>query len=630
MVYWHVETDYIALLLFIVMLVKNRRIKRDTSIRHQMFSRVLIISIFSVIVDIVSSTVMNACKSWWVYQAVMTFYVMTIPLLAAAWECYSITLVSGEARGRVFRKVRLSLIPYVVFCALAATNPWTGWFFHLTREIVYSRGPLFLSVGIGFYTAYSLAAIAVVICGQRKFEMRTDVILLIFFFSLSIGAMYLQLAHPGWLIVNAAYAVVYVFCDMTIEEERRNALYREIERQNTSLKTAIKSAERANQSKSDFLSRMSHDIRTPMNGIIGMTHIARQQINPPKTNDCLDKIDTSSQFLLGLINDILDMQKVESGKIKLHPEPYPVADFNSYIDAVVKPLYEEKNQIFQVDIRCLDNVIPVMDILRFNQIMFNLLSNAVKYTPEGGKITMTVWGQLLPGHKERVYTKISDTGVGMSEEFQKVLFEPFTQEERDDTSRKRGSGLGLAIVKKMVDLMGGSIAVESRLGYGTTFLVTLDFDYLEASQKQWKKPEAQTVADNELAGKHILLCEDHPMNQEVAKALLNEKKMIVELAENGRQGVECFARSPEGFYDAILMDIRMPVLDGYGAAVQIRTLSRTDAKTVPIIAMTADAFSDDVQQCLDVGMNDHIAKPVDAKQLYRALSQAIQKRNHPQ
>lgn len=628
MVYWHVETDYIALLLFVVMLVKNHRIKQDTSIRHQMFSWVLIISIFSVVVDIVSSTVMNECKNWWFYQIIMTFYVMTMPLLAAAWEGYSITLVSGENRNEVFRRVKLSLIPYVVFCALAVTNPWTELFFHLSKTMVYSRGVLFVPMGIGLYTAYSLAAIAVVLRGQRKFELRTDVILLIFFFALSIGAMYLQLANPGWLIVNAAYAVVYVFCDMTIEEERRNALYREIEHQNTSLKMAIRSAEQANQSKSDFLSRMSHDIRTPMNGIIGMTHIARQQPNPPKTDDCLNKIDMSSQFLLGLINDILDMQRVESGRIKLHPEPYPAADFNRYIDAVVKPLYEEKNQIFQADLRCIDNVIPVMDILRFNQVMFNLLSNAVKYTPEGGKITMTVRGELLPGHKERIFTKISDTGIGMSEDFQKVLFEPFTQEERDDTSQKRGSGLGLAIVKKMVDLMGGSITVESQPGQGTTFFVTLDFDYLEADQAHWKKTETQNISGSELAGRHILLCEDHPMNQEVAKALLNEKQMIVEVAENGKQGVELFSHSPEGFYDAILMDIRMPVLDGYGAALQIRMLPRTDARTVPIIAMTADAFSDDVQQCLDVGMNDHIAKPVDAGQLYGTLSRAIRKRTH--
>jgi signal transduction histidine kinase len=395
----------------------------------------------------------------------------------------------------------------------------------------------------------------------------------------------------------------------------------------TELQEALRQANAAARAKSEFLSRMSHDIRTPMNGIIGMTHIAREQENPPRTAECLEKIDTSSKFLLGLVNDILDMSKAESGKIELRPEPYPIADFNSYIESVIRPLCQEKNQTLTLDVAPIDRIVPIIDVLRFNQIMFNLLSNAVKYTPEGGSVSLHIRPKLLPGHRERIVAIISDNGIGMSEEFQKVLFDPFTQDARSDTSESRGSGLGLAIVKRMVDLMNGSIVVKSHPGRGSTFIVTLDFDYIEADQLS--PAEQRPAADPNrtlLSGRHVLLCEDHPLNQEIATALLEEKQMLVDIAENGQIGAEMFARSTPGFYDLILMDIRMPVMDGYDAAAQIRAMKRADAHTVPIIAMTADAFADDVQKCLEAGMNAHVAKPIDPALLYAALEDVLLKR----
>ncbi len=242
-----------------------------------------------------------------------------------------------------------------------------------------------------------------------------------------------------------------------------------------------RAAEAANTAKSDFLSRMSHDIRTPLNGIIGMAYLAAQEQNPPRTADCLAKIDTSSRFLLGLINDILDMARVESSRVELKPEPYPIEEFNRYLDAVIRPLCRERGQQFVLDEKfALRDVLPLADKLRCNQIIFNLLSNAVKYTPEGGTITYRIRGSLLPSGKMQIEHRISDTGIGMSEEFQKVLFEPFPQENRNDSSEIRGTGLGLAIVKKLVDLMDGAIRVESAPGAGTTFRVTLCFDTVPA------------------------------------------------------------------------------------------------------------------------------------------------------
>ena len=374
--------------------------------------------------------------------------------------------------------------------------------------------------------------------------------------------------------------------------------------------------QRANAAKSEFLSRMSHDIRTPLNGIIGMTRIAGAEPNPPRTADCLGKIDISSRFLLGLVNDILDMTKAESCRIELHPEPYPLEEFLSYLDAVIRPLCREKGVRFVADVpRQTQRDLPLADRLRFNQIFFNLLSNAVKYTPAGGTVTLLCDLQRRPGGLT-LYARVEDTGVGISPGFLPHVFEAFTQEGRSDISADRGSGLGLAIVKKMVDLMGGTIAVQSTLGQGTAFDVALPLGL--AGQAQPDDPPAP-AGQKPLTGLRVLLCEDHPLNQEIATALLADRGVQVELAADGAEGARKFRQSAPGWYNAVLMDLRMPVMDGYEAARAIRALQRPDARNVPIIAMTADAFEEDVQKCRAAGMNGHVPKPVDPQELYRVL-----------
>jgi len=392
-------------------------------------------------------------------------------------------------------------------------------------------------------------------------------------------------------------------------------------RQNVRLAAAKREADTANQAKSEFLSRMSHDMRTPLNGIIGVTNLAERLDNTPQMTDYLGKIDTSSKFLLGLINDVLDMSKAESGKLELHPEPYDLQRFSDYLDAVIAPLCREKHQKFLVDAESLPGVVPKLDPLRVNQIFFNLLSNAVKYTPEGGTITCRLRTESLGGSRLSITAEVSDTGIGISEDFQKVLFDPFTQENRSDVTETRGTGLGLAIVKKIVDAMGGTISVRSELHKGTAFTVRFEADSVSADALAHRNPaDAEAAGDDAaLAGKHVLLCEDHPLNQEIARTLLEAKGMLVDIAEDGRRGAEMFRQSPPGHYGVVLMDIRMPVMDGYAAAREIRAMPRADAKTVPILAMTADAFADDVQKCLAAGMNGHLAKPIDPAKLYDAL-----------
>jgi signal transduction histidine kinase len=433
-------------------------------------------------------------------------------------------------------------------------------------------------------------------------------------------------AHSAAVMAGiCAVAIVIVFLYITSAQRKRQNLQLAAAKQEA--EAARQTADSANWAKTDFLSRMSHDIRTPMNGIIGMTYLAKQQDDPEKAREYLDKIDTSSKFLLGLVNDILDMTKVESGKIELHPEPYPPQEFASYMEAVIKPLVMEKNQTIDYRIDLPKNVVPLQDKLRINQIVFNILSNAVKFTPEGGNIRYSTSAKISAGDIMEMHIEVSDNGVGMSEEFQKAIFNPFTQEGRNDTFASRGTGLGMTITKRLVDLMDGTIRVESRLGQGSTFFVDLPFKTVPAKVSACADVNAEkaTIQDaSVLSRRHILLCEDHPLNQEIAKVLLEGKQIIVSTAEDGKIGVEMFRNSSPGYYDAVLMDIRMPVMDGIEATKTIRALDRPDAKTVPIIAMTADAFADDVQRCREAGMIGHIAKPIDPETLYSTILRAIE------
>ena len=394
------------------------------------------------------------------------------------------------------------------------------------------------------------------------------------------------------------------------------ALNEELERRLAAEQTLKKKALAANEAKTEFLSRVSHDMRTPLNVILGMSHIAAGQQDPAVMRDCLTKIDTSSKFLLGLINDVLDMAQVEQGRIRLHPAPYPMEEFSGYLDAVIRPLCDGKELRFVLDARPLAGKAPLIDALRANQILFNLLSNAVKFTPAGGTVTLRLRTRRAGADRLALRVVVGDTGIGMSAAFQQHLFEPFTQEYRDDVSLGRGTGLGLAVTKKLVDLMGGTIRIRSASGRGTTVTLCGIFACVPAGT-----PAAAPAAgdDGILAGRRVLLCEDHPLNQEIACAMLSAKKLLVDTAENGQQGVELFARSPAGFYQAVLMDLRMPVMDGYAATAAIRALDRADAKTVPILAMTADTFAEDVQKCLASGMDGHISKPVDPAALYELL-----------
>ncbi len=517
-------------------------------------------------------------------------------------------------------------------------------------------------------------------------------------------------------------------------------------------------AEKASRSKSEFLSNMSHDIRTPMNAIVGMTSIALTNINnTERVQDCLRKIVLSSKHLLGLINDVLDMSKIESGKMNLNVELVSLREVMDSIVTIIQPKIKEKHQKFNVFIYDIVSENVLCDGVRLNQILLNLLSNAIKYTPEKGSIEVALHEKTSPKGEDyvRILLQVKDNGIGMSEEFQNRIFDSFTRDDNKRVHKIEGTGLGMAITKYIVDAMGGEIKVKSKQGVGSEFCVTLDFKRVEGQEQNmilpdftmlvvdddrqlcetttaalksigiqaewtldgesavqivkqhhaahndyhiilldWKLPgmdgirtarelrkqlgndvpillisaydcseiedEAREAGVNgflskplfrstlyyglkpytdssaeqvveekvnmDFSGKRILLAEDNDLNREIATELLKELGLTLDWAENGQICADMFSQSQIGFYDAVLMDIRMPVKDGYEATDMIRSMDRPDA-SLPIIAMTADAFYEDIQKCLDHGMNAHVAKPIDIKEIARVLSKCFSGRN---
>ncbi|MEA4854326.1 MAG: ATP-binding protein [Christensenella sp.] len=390
--------------------------------------------------------------------------------------------------------------------------------------------------------------------------------------------------------------------------------------QNQRLGIALEEAKRANAAKSEFLSRMSHDMRTPMNGIIGLTGLALEL--PNRTEEItrhLKGIQGSGQYLLSLINDVLDMSKIESNMLALNPQPISSKGVVSEILAAVRNSADEKH--VALDLRRVgaqQDYYIVADKLRLQQIFINILSNAIKFTPVGGKVEWTIeWMCFEDGILHDKIT-VRDNGIGMSAEFLPKLFEPFVQERGSISTAYTGTGLGMSIVKSLVKAMGGKIEVHSEKGVGTEVVILLDFPVVSAPQPEERN---ECLWQVELDGKHVLLCEDHPVNMQISRTLLEKKGLLVTPVFNGQEGVDTFAASSEHFYDAVLMDIRMPVMDGLSATKAIRALPRADAKMVPIIAMTANAFDEDAQKSLDAGMNAHLAKPIEPDKLYQTLAE---------
>ena len=424
-------------------------------------------------------------------------------------------------------------------------------------------------------------------------------------------------AEYGGLAVGVSFVIIFVLLLLVY------SLSVSRKKQMEALKEA-QDANAANIAKTTFLNHMSHDIRTPMNAIVGFTDIAMKRKPDKEVENCLKKIRQSSEYLMTLINDVLDISRIESGKLEYKPVPADLRDIINTVSSIARGYMENRDLNFCVSREELKTPYVMADELRIREVLLNIISNAVKFTKDGGTISFVA--ENCPGNDEHhviVRYRISDTGIGMREEIQSRIFDEFTQENDGARTSYKGTGLGMAIAKKYVDLMGGKIEVSSRQGVGSTFTVEIP---LRIAEQILTEKEEKLRKDMDLHGLHVLLAEDNDLNAEIAVSLLEEQGMIVTRAADGKSALLQFCNTAPGTFDLILMDIMMPEMNGYETTKAIRNLSnRPDGKEIPIIAMTANAFAEDVQAALDAGMDDHVAKPMNMDILISAIEKCVKR-----
>ena len=421
-----------------------------------------------------------------------------------------------------------------------------------------------------------------------------------------------------YYVNNKIAGMVGSFLDVTETFEQEQ----QIGRLNKMLNESLEHEKEINRSTNEFMSRLSHEIRTPMNAIIGLSNIGIRSAENPVAKDYLMKINSSGQYLLGIINDVLDLRKIEGGEITLNETRMSLSEMLGAVNTMIEPLASDKNIKYTVDDKKVKERIAVADHMRIQQILINLLNNAVKFTDPGGEVKLTIT-QKLHEHEMLITFIVEDNGCGMRPEFLSRIFGSFAQENRNPAKYGTGTGLGLSISRKFARMMGGDITVRSTDGVGSTFTVTVVLKRTSQDADDMASSGAGDTDLSVLKKTHVLLAEDNEINVEVAKGILEHVEIQVETAANGLQAIELYTGSKEGYYDAILMDLQMPVIDGFKAAEAIRSLGRSDSTSIPIIAMSADIFPETVEQAKGSGMNDYISKPIEVATIYRVLSNEI-------
>ncbi len=525
-------------------------------------------------------------------------------------------------------------VPIAFLAVMLLASLGTGWVFRILPDGAYERGPLFVLFVFVLANGYTVGAIILAVIGylrEQTFVRRQMLFDCIkYVIPLVIGTV-LQFFFTSIPSSNMGMTL----CMLLIFMDNQKRL----------LQRKTLDAERANAAKSDFLSRMSHDVRTPINGIIGMIGIARKNVgDADRVDDCLRKMDGAANQLLSMVNDVLDMSKIESEGLVFTHEPFDLLDMLHDIDNLHQSLAAGKGvAVRSVNEEALEHRRLIGSPEHVRSILVNLVSNAVKYTDRGGTVTGSirelsaqeaaeVRGLVVPSPDAVVVEfTVSDTGIGMSRDFAKHVFEPFTQERNDGRATYKGSGLGLAIVKKTVDAMGGVIGLQTELGHGTTFTVVLPFEPATEEGLPAPSGSASSASDaasttdepvDRIVGMRILLVDDNALNLEIAQYVLGEAGAEVTLATDGQEALDVFSAEPADTFDVVLMDVMMPRLDGLEATRRIRALDRPDAHDAVIIGMSANAFSDDVLAAEQAGMNDYVTKPVNKDKLIEALVRA--------
>lgn len=525
---------------------------------------------------------------------------------------YTLTSCIGERKGHPwFYFIKDS--PLFVIVCLTVISYWTGWVFDVDENCLYTRGP-------GFYFFYGLCVmynvgtlvVALVFMFRKDMKKHRDIQPILYSLPIVIGtalqAIYTTLPY-SCMGLTVAFLVLFM--------NNQELLVRE------SMQKVLEQAKLANESKTSFFFNMSHDIRTPMNAIIGFTTLLeKEQEDPVKRQDYLDKIKDSSSVLLSIINNVLEMARIEKGSVNVELAPMDLKDFYESMRSVFSPMMKDKGIEYKTDVEIKHRYVRG-DSTKLREIFINLISNAYKYTPAGGSVTVKVFEkECSRAGCTEFCAVVSDTGIGMSEDFIPHLFEEFTRERNSTETRIEGTGLGMPIVKKLlVDLMGGTIDVKSKKGCGTEFTLTLVLPIADESEIEVKDNFSMDL--NVLKGKRFLIAEDNDLNAEIGMSLLEGVGVVCDRACNGEECLSKLEASEPGYYDLVLMDVQMPLLNGYEATKRIRSMEDKMKAEIPILAMTANAFEEDRKDALECGMNGHIAKPIDVQQLFAEIRDVL-------
>ncbi len=516
--------------------------------------------------------------------------------------------------------VRLfGIVPLVLITALSIASWWTHWLFYADDAGVYHRGTLFALQIVLPYTYVVVTLVSAVAYSITRKEKRSAVIMTIALIPALICSVLQVIAGGSYILAGLTLSAIFVYMELCMEDIRKVEKLAMLEKSKRELEEALDMANKANSAKTVFLNSMSHDIRTPMNAIIGFTDLLGENLgNEKKARDYIGKIKSSSDYLLSLINNVLEMARIESGRSDLDERDISVEKSLDAVYWIFEAQMKEKHIDFIWDVNVKHNNIKC-DVVKLKEILMNIINNAYKYSLPGDSVAVRI--EEIPCDRDgyaRIQTTVKDTGIGMSEEFLEHIFEDFTRAQTSTESGQFGTGLGMAIVKKIVDLMGGTIDVQSKQGVGTTFTVTLEHKIAEIAVEN--REVVKSTEDYSFRGKRILLVEDNDLNAEIAQTILAGTGMTVDRACDGIQCVDVLKGSEPGYYDMVLMDIQMPNMDGYEATRIIRQLEDKRLSEIPIIAMTANAFAEDRKQAFDAGMNGHIAKPINAENLKMTLA----------
>lgn len=513
----------------------------------------------------------------------------------------------------------LGFVPLVLITTLSIASWWTHWLFYADDAGVYHRGTLFALQIVLPYTYVVATLVSAVAYSITRKEKRSAVIMTIALIPALICSALQVIAGGSYILAGLTLSAIFVYMELCMEDIRKVEKLAMLEKSKRELEEALDMANKANSAKTVFLNSMSHDIRTPMNAIIGFTDLLGENLgDEKKARDYISKIKSSSDYLLSLINNVLEMARIESGRSDLDERDISVEKSLDAVYWIFEAQMKEKHIDFTWGVNVKHNNIKC-DAVKLKEILMNIINNAYKYSLPGDSVAVRI--EEIPCDRDgyaRIQTTVKDTGIGMSEEFLEHIFEDFTRAQTSTESGQFGTGLGMAIVKKIVELMGGTIDVQSKQGIGTTFTVTLEHKITEIAAGN--REVVKSTKDYSFRGKRILLAEDNDLNAEIAQTILAGAGMTVDRACDGIQCVDVLKGSEPGYYDMVLMDIQMPNMDGYEATRIIRQLEDKRLAGIPIIAMTANAFAEDRKQAFDAGMNGHIAKPINAENLKMTLA----------